>query len=351
MAGTGIGTFNDRLRDALRGGGPFDDIPEMQGFVTGLFYDPNGDARGSDSAQRDGCSSAPTGSRSAWPATSRTTRFVDRVREPSCAQIKSTTTASRPATPPIRRRLINYVDAHDNETLFDAIQLKAAGRHVDGRPRADADRRAVARRVLGQGVPVLSMPAASSCARSPSTATATTPATGSTGSTSPTRSNNWGVGLPPASSNQSKWPFMKPLLANPALRPTSDDIRSSLRRFRDLLQIRKGSPLFRLRTAAQVDARLSFANGGPDQIPGLIVMRLSDRVDPDLDPNAEEIIVFFNANDEDETLKLPDTRGRHFKLSKIQRTSDDEIVTESRFSSGNGTFFVPRRTTAVFVDQ
>ena len=121
---------------------------------------------------------------------------------------------------------------------------------------------------------------------------------------------------------------MKPLLANPALRPTSDDIRSSLRRFRDLLEIRKSSPLFRLRTAAQVDARLSFANGGPDQIPGLIVMRLSDRVDPDLDPNAEEIIVFFNANDEDETLKLPDTRGRHFKLSKVQRTSDDEIVTE-----------------------
>ena len=25
MAGTGIGTFNDRLRDAVRGGGPFDE--------------------------------------------------------------------------------------------------------------------------------------------------------------------------------------------------------------------------------------------------------------------------------------------------------------------------------------
>jgi thiamine phosphate synthase YjbQ (UPF0047 family) len=35
----------------------------------------------------------------------------------------------------------------------------------------------------------------------------------------------------------------------------------------------------------------------------------------------------------------------------VQRTSDDEIVTESRFSSGNATFFVPGRTTAVFVDQ
>ena len=80
-------------------------------------------------------------------------------------------------------------------------------------------------------------------------------------------------------------------------------------------------------------------------------MRLSDRVAPDLDPNAEEIIVFFNANDQSETLTFADTRGRHFKLTKVQRTSDDEIVTESRFSSGNGTFFVPGRTTAVFVDQ
>ena len=43
MAGTGIGTFNDRLRDAVRGGGPFDDDPRVQGFASGLFTDPNGD--------------------------------------------------------------------------------------------------------------------------------------------------------------------------------------------------------------------------------------------------------------------------------------------------------------------
>ena len=41
MAGTGIGSFNDRLRDGVRGGGPFGDA-RIQGFVTGLGYDPNG---------------------------------------------------------------------------------------------------------------------------------------------------------------------------------------------------------------------------------------------------------------------------------------------------------------------
>ena len=43
MAGTGIGTFNDRLRDAVRGGGPFDDDPRIQGFASGQYTDPNGD--------------------------------------------------------------------------------------------------------------------------------------------------------------------------------------------------------------------------------------------------------------------------------------------------------------------
>ena len=30
MAGTGIGTFSDRLRDAVRGGGPFDEDPRIR---------------------------------------------------------------------------------------------------------------------------------------------------------------------------------------------------------------------------------------------------------------------------------------------------------------------------------
>ncbi len=40
IGGTGIGAFNDRLRDAARGGSPFGDIRE-QGFVTGIYFQPN----------------------------------------------------------------------------------------------------------------------------------------------------------------------------------------------------------------------------------------------------------------------------------------------------------------------
>ena len=40
MAGTGIGTFTDRLRDAVRGGGPFDENPRIQGFGSRALHRP-----------------------------------------------------------------------------------------------------------------------------------------------------------------------------------------------------------------------------------------------------------------------------------------------------------------------
>jgi pullulanase/glycogen debranching enzyme/tetratricopeptide (TPR) repeat protein len=40
LFGTGIGTFNDRMRDAVRGDRSFTGQQE-QGFITGLYYDPN----------------------------------------------------------------------------------------------------------------------------------------------------------------------------------------------------------------------------------------------------------------------------------------------------------------------
>ena len=67
MAGTGIGTFNDRLRDAARGGSPFNDRRE-QGFATGLFTAPGGCNRGG-AAERDRLLEQWTASASGWPAT------------------------------------------------------------------------------------------------------------------------------------------------------------------------------------------------------------------------------------------------------------------------------------------
>lgn len=158
---------------------------------------------------------------------------------------------------------------------------------------------------------------------------------------------NWGKGLPIADKNQDMWPVQKPLLANPDLKPTKADMQAAHERFKELLQIRRSSPLFRLQTAADVMARVSFENGGPDQIPGLIVMILSDAVEPDLDPNHEMIVVLFNNAPEARSFTVEAAQGLSFELHPIQANSSDEIIKGASFAEG--TFSVPARSVAVFV--
>src|SRR3712207_3420621 len=76
--------------------------------------------------------------------------------------------------------------------------------------------------------------------------------------------NNFGVGLPLESVNAAAWPIIGPILANERIAPTASDIGWTADRFAELLEIRSSSPLFRLGSAAEIRARLSFANNGPD---------------------------------------------------------------------------------------
>ena len=90
-----------------------------------------------DGAAGRACSTTWTRSRSGWPATSPTTRFVDRTGA-TVTGSEVDYNGSPPATPPTRRRTILYVSAHDNETLFDSLALKLPQGSVDGRPGAHA---------------------------------------------------------------------------------------------------------------------------------------------------------------------------------------------------------------------
>ena len=90
------------------------------------------------------------------------------------------------------------------------------------------------------------------------------------------KSNNWGVGLPPAQGNQDDWSIIGPALADPNLKPTAKDIEGTYRHMLEMLVIRKTSKLFRLRTADEIKKAVSFYNVGPDQVPGLIVERIAN---------------------------------------------------------------------------
>jgi pullulanase/glycogen debranching enzyme len=164
------------------------------------------------------------------------------------------------------------------------------------------------------------------------------------------QANNFGVGLPVAGKNEENWPIMAPLLADPDLLPAPADISHMADLFQELLQIRYSSPLFRLETAEDVQARVAFHNTGSSQIPGLIVMTLSDLVEPDLDPELEQIFVLINATGAAQNFTLAGTGGAYLELHPVQQNSADPVVRGAGFDPASGTFSVPARTAAVFVE-
>ncbi len=143
---------------------------------------------------------------------------------------------------------------------------------------------------------------------------------------------------------------MQPFLADPNLKPDEAAITRSAEMFGELLRIRYSSRLFRLQTAQDVQDRVAFWNTGPDQLPGLIVMSISDKLDPDLDREHESIVVLVNANDEAQTFTASEFAAKKLVLHRIQRESVDPVVKTSHFDPSTGTFTIPARTTAVFVE-
>ena len=160
--------------------------------------------------------------------------------------------------------------------------------------------------------------------------------------------NNFGVGLPVAGKNQENWAIMQPLLADPALKPLPEDISQTTAMLQELLEIRYSSDLFRLTTAAEVMGRVTFHNTGPSQTPGLIVMSIIDEAGT-IDRRTGWIVTLINANDAPATFPMHAAAGLDLSLHPVQMASVDPVVQTSTFDSATGTFYIPSRTTAVFV--
>jgi len=241
---------------------------------------------------------------------------------------------------------ITYISKHDNQTLYDnnTYKVPVATSMAD---RVRIQNVGLSTVLLGQGVPF--MHAGSDLLRSKSLDRDSFNSGDWFNKLDFTyHSNSFGAGLPVAGKNQENWPIMQPLLANPDLKPAMDDINFSAALYQELLQIRYSSPLFRLQTADDVQARVAFHNTGPDQLPGFVVMSLSDLVETDLDRGHELFVVLINANDEAQTITVSDLAGKELALHLVQVNSVDDVVKTAFFDSAGGTFMVPGRTTAVF---
>ncbi|MFD4502487.1 pullulanase-type alpha-1,6-glucosidase [Streptomyces sp. NPDC058457] len=333
MAGTGIATFSDRARDAVRGGSPFDDDPGIQGFASGLYTDPNSStANGTPAEQKarllhyqDLIKVGLTGNLAKY-------RFTDTDgKEVSGAEIDYNGSPAGYADAP--GDALAYVDAHDNESLFDALTYKLpSGTSASDRARMQV--LAMATAALSQG-PSLSQ-AGTDLLRSKSldrnsfdsgdwfNAIHWNCADG----------NGFGRGLPTAADNQSKWSYAKPLLTS--VKVGCPQIDGASAAYQDLLRIRTTDKTFSLGTAAQVQSKLSFPLSGKDETPGVITMELGD------------LVVVFNASPESQEQRVGTLAGTGYRLHPVQASGADSVVKSASYERETGTFTVPGRTVAVF---
>ena len=345
MAGTGIGTFNDRLRDAARGGSPFGGQTE-QGFVTGLYVDPNDFDQGTPEEQLERLLNFADLIRVGLAGNLRDYSFIGASGETVTGFDVSYNGSPAGYTEDPQEHIV-YVSKHDNETLFDVIQYKAP-QTTSTADRARMQTLGSSVVMFSQGLPFFQ--AGDDLLRSKSLDRNSYNSGDWFNRLDFTyQMNNWGIGLPPAADNQGVWPIMQPLLADPALMPTPADIAFARDTFRELLEIRRSSPLFRLQTAVDVQSRLAFHNTGPEQLPGLIVMSLSDVVGDNLDPNYGLLVVLFNARPEAVTFTEAALTDLPLELHPVLANSVDPVVQTAVFNPTSGEFSVPGRTTAVFV--
>ncbi|MEV6402589.1 pullulanase-type alpha-1,6-glucosidase [Streptomyces bobili] len=333
MAGTGIATFSDRARDAVRGGGPFDEDPGVQGFASGLYTDPNSSTGNGTPAEQkarllhyqDLIKVGLSGNLAAY-------RFTDTDgKDVTGAQVDYNGAPAGYADAP--GDALAYADAHDNESLFDALAFKLPA-DTSAAERARMQVLAMATATLSQG-PALSQ-AGTDLLRSKSldrnsydsgdwfNAIHWNCADG----------NGFAGGLPPAADNAAKWPYAKPLLTKVGVGCAQIDGASAA--YQDLLRIRTTEKAFSLGTTARVQSALSFPLSGKDETPGVITMELGD------------LVVVFNATPDAQRQRVGSLAGTGYRLHPVQAAGTDPTVKSADYAAPTGTFTVPARTVAVF---
>ena len=348
LDGTGIGAFNDRLRDAVHGGGPFDeDHRVFQGFGSGAFSDFNGLDTRPESERRadylhrvDLVKLGLAGNLKDYTLTTYDGKTV------LGAQLDYNGQGAGFASQPAEN--VNYVDAHDNETLFDLVTYKMpADAPMENRVRMS---------LISQASVALS--------QSPSFWASGTEMLRSKSLDRDSynsgdyynaidwtmHDNGFGHGLPVKSKNGAAWDHMRPLLENPDLKPSPEQIDTSSEIAMDFLRVRSSSRLFTLGSADLIRSKVTFPNSGEGAVDGTIVMLINDEAGAgsDVDAALDGALVVFNATDKTMTTAVDGLAGRVFKLHEAQANGSDAVVKDASFDAKTGSVTVPARTVAVF---
>jgi pullulanase len=345
LNGSGIGTFSDRAREQVRGGGGFDsgvNLLRNQGYINGLYYDDNGS--GGNKSKND----------LMWAADIIKVGLAGSIRSyelnthwDAKLPLEQINYNGQPAgyvTDP--QEVVNYVENHDNQTLFDNNVYKLP-LNTSREDRARVQMLGAAINTFSQGVAYYH--AGIDTLRSKSMdRNSYNSGDWFNAIDWSYRSNNYGVGVPLQGDNGENWSIIKPLLANADIKPSSNDIRWTRDAFRDLLRIRDSSRLFRMRTADEIKQRLTFYNTGSTQEPTVLAAHLDGRNYHDA--GFKELIYFVNVDKTPHTLTLAAEKAKRYRLHPVHTQYDaaDKRPATARYHQETGTFSIPPRTAVVF---
>jgi pullulanase/glycogen debranching enzyme len=348
LNGSGIGTFNDRIRDAVRGGSAGDSGEALfarQGWINGLAYDPNERAGQHEAAEllraADMVRAGLAGSIRSYPLQT----FDDKVVPLEAIDYGGQPAgyASEPS------EVVNYVENHDNQTLFDVNVFKLPA-STSSFERARVQVLGMAVDAFAQGIAYYH--AGIDVLRSKSLDR------NSFNSGDwfnrldwSYRDNYFGTGLPPADDNGKDYALLKPLLANAAFKPAPSDIAFARDAFRDLLAVRASSALFRLPTAAEIRRRLRFFNTGSTQQATVVAAHLDGEGYPGA--GFKGISYFINVDKVGHTVSDPQAAGKAMRLHPVflSPNAADKRASQAGFDAATGSFSIPPRTAVVFVED
>ena len=353
LAGTGIGTFNDRVRDALRGGGVADLDPRAhQGLGTGEYLEPNRYEALDVVRQQEDLAWRTDIVRLALGGNLRDLVLPeeDGVWRRGDEIVYGQVPAAYGVEPV---ESVNYVESHDNETLYDVLAAKLP-EGVSLADRARMSTLCLAAVTLGQS-PVLWL-AGTELLRSKSMDRNSYDSGDHFNAIDWSgRDNGWGRGLPPAACNRDLWMVQSGLLIREDLRPGPEHITLARKMALDLLRIRRSTPLLTLGSADLIKERVSFparTGGQPGCPPGVIVMLVDDGAGSgDIDPRLDGVLVVFNPTPRMVEVGAEALVGRSFRLHPVQAAGADPLVRATAFDMGTGSVRVPGRTAAVLVES
>ncbi|MEG3767337.1 pullulanase-type alpha-1,6-glucosidase, partial [Alteromonas sp. 14N.309.X.WAT.G.H12] len=338
LGGTEIGTFSDRLRDAVRGSG--NNTRDPQGIGNGLGTMPN-ERQASDTI------------RAQYELAMNQTRIglAGNLANFELGKLQGKTIpygdqptgyAYDPAD------TINYVSKHDNQTLWDNSQYRLPFA-TSTEDRVRLHNLSLSYVLYAQGIPFLHM--GSELLRSKSFLRDSYDyGDWFNGVDFTKRTNNYNVGLPPADKDAENWPLIKTVLAGHQGRDmaSSQDIQFASKVFENMLAVRSSAKLFRLQTAQSIMEKLHFLNQNTAHpLQGVIAMEIDDTRGEAVDGAYEKILVIFNNNPHPVDFNY--AGAQDFELHHALATGADDVVKNSQMNAHG--FVVPRLTAAVFVKK